>query len=405
MIVSNIVMTRVYRDNDSYKITRVKLVNINTFEVKEYTAKVIKELIKNNNIYIYNLELDDKGQLKVRDTNPKKKIKHYAKLYISESETAYQYCLIADYNRDNTLKFIADCNDEQIIAGDSATLGEIAGRLGLRGLEYLDIANAFIDVTKNSEVILYIYKNDCYHRMTVLVHSKLKNLFSDDIDYEIMRMSQSGIFLKYFEHLNGVGTFEIPQGICYLEKFRGGVNDLIIPDSMRAFGEECFEGSEDLYRITLGRGLKDIPFRCFYDSLIEDIKFSDTIETIGEEAFSDCMYLRGPIVTNAKFIGKNAFEGSAIRKVNLTGAHTIDICAFSFCDKLESVKLNDGLKYIKGGAFSYCGKLKEIKIPSSVVRIGKQAFSHCGKLKTVHISKDTIIGEKAFPRRTEVIKY
>ena len=133
----------VSRRYSTAKITRVKLVNINTFEVKEYAAKVIKELIKNNNIYIYNLELDDKGQLRVRDTNPKKKIKHYAKLYISESETAYQYCLIADYNRDNTLKFIADCNDEQIIAGDSATLGEIAGRLGLKGLELVPPGGLF----------------------------------------------------------------------------------------------------------------------------------------------------------------------------------------------------------------------------------------------------------------------
>ena len=43
--------------------------------------------------------------------------------------------------------------------------------------------------------------------------------------------------------------------------------------------------------------------------------------------------------------------------------------AFSGCMKVESIKLNDGLSYIKGGAFLECTSLKDIYIPPSVSKI------------------------------------
>lgn len=43
--------------------------------------------------------------------------------------------------------------------------------------------------------------------------------------------------------------------------------------------------------------------------------------------------------------------------------------AFALCQNIESITINKGTKYIKGGAFLECKSLKEIYIPQSVQKI------------------------------------
>jgi len=73
--------------------------------------------------------------------------------------------------------------------------------------------------------------------------------------------------------------------------------------------------------------------------------------------------------------------------------------------KLEKIKLNDGLKYIRVSAFSYnyngsyccTPKLKEIEIPDSVEYIGSDCFAGSDTLKKVTLGKGIeIITDRAF---------
>ena len=51
--------------------------------------------------------------------------------------------------------------------------------------------------------------------------------------------------------------------------------------------------------------------------------------------------------------------------------------AFSGCEKLEVLTLNEGLLEIGAGAFKNCTSLKEIVIPSTVTKIDESAFDGC----------------------------
>ncbi|MBO7398689.1 MAG: leucine-rich repeat domain-containing protein [Clostridia bacterium] len=62
--------------------------------------------------------------------------------------------------------------------------------------------------------------------------------------------------------------------------------------------------------------------------------------------------------------------------------------AFSQCENLKTVVLNEGLRKIGELAFSLCNRIEEVEIPESVTEIGGQAFRGCGKLTAVTIKGD-----------------
>ena len=43
--------------------------------------------------------------------------------------------------------------------------------------------------------------------------------------------------------------------------------------------------------------------------------------------------------------------------------------AFELCKNIEVIRINEGAKYIKGGAFLGCPSLKKVYIPQSVIKI------------------------------------
>ena len=74
-------------------------------------------------------------------------------------------------------------------------------------------------------------------------------------------------------------------------------------------------------------------------------------------------------------IGSAAFYNSDIEKITLSSSiDSIGWWAFYGCKNLSSVKLNDGLNTIEYGAFMNCRKLKEIVLPYTVFSIGEDAF-------------------------------
>lgn len=108
-------------------------------------------------------------------------------------------------------------------------------------------------------------------------------------------------------------------------------------------------------------------------------------------------------------IDEDAFNGNDnITKVVLpVGVYAIWDYAFAFCDNLESVELNEGLKTISEGAFygyNSTNKIKSITIPSTVTEIEKNSFRSCQNLENVIFSGDNIttIGEYAFLECTKL---
>ena len=119
------------------------------------------------------------------------------------------------------------------------------------------------------------------------------------------------------------------------------------------------------------------------------------VSSIGEGAFSYCMKLTSvSIPEGVKSIGANAFFYCAsMKSVSLpAGVTSIGNFAFCYCAKMSSVIIPEGVTGIGDNAFSGCSTLKEINIPTSVSSIGANAFESCRALKTVNIYANKLTG-------------
>lgn len=97
---------------------------------------------------------------------------------------------------------------------------------------------------------------------------------------------------------------------------------------------------------------------------------------------------------NVTSIGCAAFYNSDIEKISFSSSiDTIGWWAFYGCKKLSVVELNDGLNTIEYGAFMNCHNLKEISLPYTVYSIGEDAFGvSCSTSKNIkdHYSKKVV---------------
>ncbi len=98
---------------------------------------------------------------------------------------------------------------------------------------------------------------------------------------------------------------------------------------------------------------------CYGDKVLTEVHLPDTIVSIGEFAFSECMKLK---------------------QVTMDGGESLGYAAFRNCKKLRSVSLPDTLTTVGDEAFYGCIRLGKTVIPSSVTEIGVDAFSGCEQL-------------------------
>lgn len=90
-------------------------------------------------------------------------------------------------------------------------------------------------------------------------------------------------------------------------------------------------------------------------------------------------------------------EVTEIKESDLEGITTIRPYAFSYCDSLESVSLNDGITEIGESAFQACSNLKNADLSNSLSKINKKLFSDCSKLEIINLPDGVVeIGENAF---------
>lgn len=97
-------------------------------------------------------------------------------------------------------------------------------------------------------------------------------------------------------------------------------------------------------------------------------------------------------------IGESAFKSSTITSIEIPASvTTMGSHVFMFCDKLESIKLNNSPECIGDFMFAYCSSLKSISIPDSVKTINDFAFFTCSSLESVKCGKSlTTIKYRAF---------
>ncbi|MDE6401470.1 MAG: leucine-rich repeat domain-containing protein [Clostridiales bacterium] len=159
--------------------------------------------------------------------------------------------------------------------------------------------------------------------------------------------------------LESIGMYAL-GGMIKVEEFK-------IPDSVTEIESSAFYMCMGLKRVTLPKGLTEIPSACFRYCALEEIDFPDTIEKIGGAAFESRTQIGeppSPITTCPNL--KNV--------VIPEGVTYIGGSAFFGCEGLTDVVLPDSLKTLESKAFWCCTALKNITFPSELEYIGQDVL-------------------------------
>ncbi len=159
------------------------------------------------------------------------------------------------------------------------------------------------------------------------------------------------------------------------------VVNLTIPHTVYEIGDRAFSACSSLESINVSEYNQ---FYCSVDGVLFDKAMTELVQypaakqgthytvpdgvvEIEETAFRECELVEITLPSSVKEIGYGAFEVS---------------------EKLETVKMSEGVEQIDMEAFFYCTALKEVHIPASVKRIHNTAFISCTALESIDVSED-----------------
>lgn len=163
----------------------------------------------------------------------------------------------------------------------------------------------------------------------------------------------------------------------YMIAYYGAAFEEIDLSSLEELGEGAFAGCTALKKVILG----------------------DNITYIPDRAFLQCQNLDTINLSKVTKIGANAFLNTALTEVELPCVTEIGKYAFSECDKLVSVVLNENGVVINEGAFSNSGKLATVENLDKATYIGDYAFAYTS-LTSVDLSSAEYVGTLAFAKET-----
>ena len=130
------------------------------------------------------------------------------------------------------------------------------------------------------------------------------------------------------------------------------------------------------------------------------VRFGPRVTKIPDGAFSRCEKLvEVELNEGLKAIGESAFAGCrALRSVAFPSSVTeLWFNAFHGCIGLVELRLNEGLELIDAHAFQGCTSLRSVTVPTTVTVLNDSAFGGCSGLAEVRLPHSLeIIGEYTF---------
>ncbi|MDD7430095.1 MAG: leucine-rich repeat domain-containing protein [Oscillospiraceae bacterium] len=186
-------------------------------------------------------------------------------------------------------------------------------------------------------------------------------------------------------------------------------DDHVVINKFILSGEEIIEAKITVPEYIEGVPVTEIGKQAFYYSsgndrmdFISEIVLPDSIEIIGEGAFSGCgstIGLKLNLPKNLKELGYNAFGHSGLYgEIVIPGTISrLEDYAFKSCSFLKSVIIENGVTAIGNSCFDECEDLSNVVIPDSVTSIGEYCFSRCTSLSSIDIPESvTVFGRDVF---------
>ena len=187
-----------------------------------------------------------------------------------------------------------------------------------------------------------------------------------------------------------------------------------IPKQVTALKTGCFEGTK-LERIDLS-GITSLEESIFFDCFnLEEIILSETITEIPDSFCRRCQRLGKIDLSHVKFIGRSAFsecsnldagnlsakidayafEGTAVRNLDIRDISKLDDGVYQNCENLQSVTIN-GDRAIPNELFSGCEHLKNVTIGEGITAVGGAAFFKTAVEKIILPSTVIVVRIDAF---------
>lgn len=220
------------------------------------------------------------------------------------------------------------------------------------------------------------------------------------------KSNEPGRYLKY--KLNEGGGISI-EG--FTAELRGdfSVPEYIDGEPVVAIDSRAFEYCEEIESIRLPSGITRIGSGAFFGCKnLKRIVLPENLTAIDDGVFYGCTSLSGiTLPESVAHIGKSAFrECAELTSIAVPGnVYSIDMWAFADCHSLRNLTIRQGVCRIGLGAFYNCRSLEYVYFPESLTFIDGWAFDSCTSLKCVNASRRCIVGEKVFPRFTQVKSY
>ena len=137
----------------------------------------------------------------------------------------------------------------------------------------------------------------------------------------------------------------------------------------------------------------------FSSSWITGILIPESVQAIGNEAFSECIALEWiEMPSEMETIGYRAFYGcESLFSIEIPeGITELKSATFRNCKALEVITLPSSLQTISDRVFRECQSLSSVQFPENLRVISDEAFHSCKKLSTVVVESLTNLGDNAF---------
>ena len=223
-------------------------------------------------------------------------------------------------------------------------------------------------------------------------------------------------------------NIDLPEGVTSIGEWAFAscvlLKSIDIPRGVVSIEESLFYSCEALNEIVIHNGITTIEWGAFTDCVsLEKVTFEkeSRLKSLGGSSFYGCTSLTEvEIPSSVESVGAWTFFESGITEINVAegsvayqsvdgnlyskdgktlvcyaagkrteefvlpnGVTHLAECAFSGCDYLKSIELNEGFLSIGEYAFAYCDGLTVLELPSTIEFVGFSAFGYALNLKTV----------------------